>query len=269
MSLAELSGLVAHPVFGQAGRVIGLPQRRVLDRADLAQLVLVQLPDPGRRLVYHQHAAALIFVQYSQHGSGERGLVQHDLLAYLAWQRYLLVQAAAGAGEDGDGAGRPAAAVESVPDPLDVAAHRQPGLVPERVVLAQRPDPVQQAGHPGAHLPGARARRDAPIEGEHRQPVPVESDDAGDRLRPDHALQLPGPGQARASSGRLVLVQLWSSSAGPFGTERATASRLAYSPGGMARSARIPPPGAPAARAALISSSLPAGKSTSRRACRS
>jgi hypothetical protein len=51
--------------------------------------------------------------------------------------------------------------------------------------------------------------------------------------------------------------------------ERATSCRLAYSSGGMARSARITSPGAPAACAALISSSLPAGKSTSRRACRS
>ena len=63
---------------------------------------------------------------------------------------------------------------------------------------------------------------------------------------------------SRACSARCARVTS-SSPAGSPGIDRATSCRFRYTSGGMARSALITSPGAPAASAARISSSLPAG----------
>src|ERR1700721_2634874 len=78
---------------------------------------------------------------------------------------------------------------QRVLDALDVRAHRQPVPVIEVAGLGQRADLVQEAVHPGTHLPLARAGVDAAVEGHHRQAVGLEPDDALDRLCGDDRLR--------------------------------------------------------------------------------
>ena len=52
-----------------------------------------------------------------------------------------------------------------------MSAHRQPVPVIEVAVLGQRADLVQEAVHPGTHLPLARAGVDAAVEGHQRRPL--------------------------------------------------------------------------------------------------
>jgi len=138
-------GLLVHPVLDPvlgAGSRVGRLAQRIGDRFHLAHLVLVHLPDRGRFPVDDQDARAAVFAEHRQHGTGQRGGVHHDLLTHPARQRYLLVQATAGAGEDGDRARAPALAAQCVLDALDVRAHRQPVPVIEGAVLGQRADLV-------------------------------------------------------------------------------------------------------------------------------
>ena len=127
-----------------------------------------------------------VLAEHRQHGTGQRGLVDHDLLPHSARQWYLLVQVTAGAGEDGDRPRGPALAVQRVLDALDVRARRHPVPVIEVAVVGQGADLVQEAVHPGTHLPPARAGVDAAVEGHHRQAVGLEPHDAVDRLCGDH-----------------------------------------------------------------------------------
>ena len=94
----------------------------------------------------------------------------------------------AGAGEDGDRPGGPALAGHPVLDAVDVRAHREPVAVVEVTVPGQRADLVQQAVHPGAHLPPTLAWVDTAVERHHRQAAGLEPDDAVDRLGRDHQL---------------------------------------------------------------------------------
>jgi hypothetical protein len=147
-------GLLVHPVLdpvlGAAFCGVADLAQRIGDRLHLAHLVLVHLPDRGRLPVDDQDARAGVLAEHRQHGTGQRGLVDHDLLPHSARQWYLLVQATAGAGEDGDRPRGPALALRRVLDALDVRARRQPVPVIEVAVVGQGADLVQEAVHPGS-----------------------------------------------------------------------------------------------------------------------
>ena len=135
--------------------------------------------------VDHDHAAPRVLVEHRGQRPYPRRTVHHDAVAYRPGQDDLLEQAARGAGEHGDGAGRRLHPGQCLFDPVQVSRDGHARTAAQRGVRRQRSDLVEQVGDPGTHVRGAGAGRH--VQRDHRVPVGLERGDPAQRVGVDHA----------------------------------------------------------------------------------
>src|SRR5215469_4921861 len=201
MPFGELVCLVPHPLFDPPGTVVRFAQRLATNLAHFAEFVLIDLPQPGRRLVHNRDAGAVELIQDRQHWPDMRRYIDGNLVADPARQRNLFIQIAAAARENGNRSRLPALLRERLLDAVDVGPYRQACIMVDSLVLGQRVDLVQQAGHPRMQiLAETRISVDARIYGAHGKTAAVEPDNPINCFRSQHLLT---PSGRRWKPGRI------------------------------------------------------------------